>query len=72
MKPLVREIEAIKLRWYGYTKRMDDGMLAKRYLDWKPQGKRPVGRPRKRWSDGIGEAPERKRIRLVDVEEDNV
>ena len=41
VKPLLREIEESKLRWYGHTKRMDDGRMAKRYLEWKPQGKRP-------------------------------
>ena len=48
---------------------MNDGRMAKRYLDWKPRGKRPVGRPRKRWLDGVGEALDRRGIRLADVEE---
>ena len=69
VKPLLRDIEESKLRWYGHTKRMDDGRMAKRYLEWKPRGKRPVGRPRKRWLDGVGEALDRRGIRLADVEE---
>ena len=48
---------------------MDDGRMAKIYLERKPQGKRPVGRPRKRWLDGDGEALDRRGIRLADVEE---
>ena len=60
VKPLLKEIEERKLRWYGHVKRMDEERLPKRYLEWKPQGKRPVGRPRKRWMDGIREALERK------------
>ena len=69
VKPLLREIEESKLRWYGHTKRMDGERLAKRYLEWRPQGKRPVGRPRKRWIDGVGEALERRGTCLTDVEE---
>ena len=49
VKPLLKEIEERKLRWYGHVKRMDEERLPKRYLEWKPQGKRPVGRPRKRF-----------------------
>ena len=49
LKPLMAEIEESKLRWYGHVvKRMDDGWLARRYLEWKQQGERSVGRPRKR------------------------
>ena len=46
VKPLLREIEESKLRWYGHAKRIDDTRLTKRYLEWKPQCKRQVGRPR--------------------------
>ena len=48
---------------------MDDARLPRRYLEWKPQGKRPVGRPRKRWLDGVGEALERRGLRIGDEEE---
>ena len=48
---------------------MDDGRLTRRHLEWKSQGKRPVGRPRKRWLDGIGEALERRGLTIGDVEE---
>ena len=47
---------------------MDEDRIPKRYLVWKPQGKRPVGRPRKRWMDGIREALEKRGIELTDVE----
>ena len=48
---------------------MDDWRLARRYLEWKPQGKRPVGRPLKRWLDGVGEALARRGLQIGDVEE---
>ena len=72
VKPLLREIEESKLKWYGHVKRMDDTRLAKRYLEWKPQGKRPVGRPRKRWIDGVDKALEKRGIRIEDVEEERM
>ena len=72
VKPLLREIEESRLRWYGHIKRMDDVRMAKRYLEWKQQGRRPVGRPRKRWLDGVGEALERREVLLADVEEERM
>ena len=39
VKPLLREIEESRLRWYGHIKRMDDGRMAKIYLEWKPHGR---------------------------------
>ena len=69
-KPLLREIEESSLTWYGHTKWMDDGRMAKRYLEWKPQGRRPVRRPRKRWLYEVEEAIERREVLLGDVEEE--
>ena len=68
-KPILREIEESRLRWYGHAKRMDDEKLSKRYFEWKPQGKKPAGRPRKKWIDGVGEALEKRGTCLTDVEE---
>jgi hypothetical protein len=39
------------LRWTGYAERMGRG--AYRVLVGKPQGRRPLGRPRRRWEDNI-------------------
>ena len=48
--------------------RMDEERLAKINLEWKLQGKRLVGRPKKRWIDGVGEALERRGTCLAKVE----
>ena len=48
---------------------MDDWRLARRYLDWKPKGKRPVGRHRKTRLDGVGKALATRGLRTGDVEE---
>ena len=68
MKPLLKEIDENKLRWFGHVKRMDEERLINRYLEWKPQDKTPVERPRKRRIDGVGEALERRGTCLVEVE----
>ena len=46
--PLLDFIEKGRLRWYGHIMRMDEGRIPRRYLWWRPQGKRPVGRPSSR------------------------
>ena len=33
--------------------RMGEGRGVRRVLVWKPEGQRPVGRPRRRWEDNI-------------------
>ena len=65
--PLLEDIERNKLRWYGHVMRMDDGSKPKKYLEWRPPGKRPVGRPRKRWIEGVGSALERRGTTLREV-----
>ena len=69
VKPLLDEIERNKLKWYGHVMRMGEERLPKKYLLWQPREKRPVGRPRKRWSEGIGVALERRGTTLEEVEE---
>ncbi|XP_033116570.1 uncharacterized protein LOC117116608 [Anneissia japonica] len=51
--PIRNKIEAAQLRWLGHLERMDDSRVAKRCWNWTPCGKRPRGRPRKRWIDTI-------------------
>jgi len=33
--------------------RMVEGRVVHRVVVWKPEGKRPLGRPRRRWEDNI-------------------
>ena len=69
IQPLLEDIERSRLRWYGHVKRMDEGRLPRKYLDWQPARKRPVGRPRKRWKEGVDEALRRRGTSLMEVEE---
>jgi hypothetical protein len=39
------------MRWVGHVARMDEKRKAYRILVEKPEGKRPLRRPRRRWVD---------------------
>ena len=41
------------MRWAGHVARMGDRRGVNRVLVGKPEGKRPLGRPRCRWEDNI-------------------
>ena len=46
---IVRVIKSRRLRWAGHIARMEEGRSAFKILTGKPTGKRPLGRPRRRW-----------------------
>jgi hypothetical protein len=50
---IVRVIKARRLRWAGHVARMGEGRSVYSVLIGKPEGKRPVGRPRRGWEDNI-------------------
>ena len=50
---IVRVIKSTRLRWAGHVARMEEGRSAFKILTGKPTGKRPLGRPRRRWEDNI-------------------
>ena len=62
-------IERSQLRWYGYVKRMEPARYPRKYLDWKPNGKRSRGRPRNRWIQNIGDAVKRRNRTFEEIEE---
>jgi hypothetical protein len=41
------------MRWAGHVERMGEKRNAYRLLVGKPEGKSPLGRPRRRWVDNI-------------------
>ena len=47
------ELSARRMRWAGHVARMGEGRGVHRVLVRKPEGKRPLGRPRRRWEDNI-------------------
>jgi hypothetical protein len=50
---IIRQIKSRRMRWVGHVARMAEGRNVYRVLMGKPEGKRPLGRPRHRWEDGI-------------------
>jgi hypothetical protein len=50
---IIRQIKSRRMRWAGHVARMVGGRNVYRVLVGKPEGKRPLGRPRLRWEDGI-------------------
>jgi hypothetical protein len=49
----VRMIKSIRMRWAGHVARMGEKRGVYRVLVGKPEGKRLLGRPRRRWEDNI-------------------
>jgi hypothetical protein len=50
---IVTVIKARRLRWTGHVARIEEGRGVYRALVGKPEGKRPLGRPGRRWDDNI-------------------
>ena len=42
-----------RMRWAGHVARMEEGRGVHKVLVVKPEGKRPLGKPRSRWEDNI-------------------
>jgi hypothetical protein len=50
---IIRIIKSRKMRWAGHVARMGEKRNAYRLLVGNPEGKRSLGRPRRRWMDNI-------------------
>jgi hypothetical protein len=50
---IIRMMKSRRMRWAGYVARMGEKRNEYRILVGKPEGKRPLGRPRRRWVDNI-------------------
>ena len=48
-----RVIKSRRLTWASHVARMEEGRSVFKILTGKPTGKRPLGRPRRRWEDNI-------------------
>jgi len=49
----VRVVKSRRMRWAGHVARMGEDRGVHRVLVGKPERKRPLGRPRRRWVDNI-------------------
>jgi hypothetical protein len=50
---IVRAIKARRTRWAGHVARMGEARDTYNILVGRPEGRRPLGRPRRRWDDNI-------------------
>ena len=50
---IVRLIKSRRMRWAGHVARMEEGRGVHKVLVGKPEGKRPLGKPRRRWEETI-------------------
>jgi hypothetical protein len=50
---ITRQIKSKRMRWAGHVARMGEERKVYKVLVGKPEGKRPLGRPRHKWEDGI-------------------
>jgi hypothetical protein len=50
---IVRVIKSRRMRWAGHVARMGEGRGDYRVLVGRPEDKRPLGKPRRRWEDNI-------------------
>jgi hypothetical protein len=57
---IIRIMKGTRMTWEGHVARIGERRIACRLLVGKPEGRRPLGRPRRRWLDNI-------RMDLVEV-----
>ena len=50
---IVRMVKSRRMRWAGHVACMGEERGEHTFLVGKPEGKRPLGRPRRRWEDNI-------------------
>jgi hypothetical protein len=50
---IIRMINSRRMRWAGHVASMGERRNAYMILVGKPEGRRPLGRPRRRWVDNI-------------------
>jgi hypothetical protein len=50
---IIQVIKSRRMRWVGHVVHMGEGRGAYRILVGRPEGRRPLGRPRHRWEDNI-------------------
>jgi hypothetical protein len=50
---IIRVIKSRRMRWAGHVAHMGEGRGAYRVLVGRPEERRPLGRPRRRWEDNI-------------------
>ena len=50
---IVKEIKQYQKKWLQHVQRMDTNRLRRQALKYRPEGRRNIGRPKKRWMDQL-------------------
>ena len=50
---LVEEIKQCQKKWLQHVQMMDTNRLRRQALKYRPEGRRNIGRPKKRWRDQL-------------------
>ena len=53
VEPITTFIRSGRLRWYGHVMRKGDEDWVKKCMEYRVEGRRPVGRPRKTWLESV-------------------
>ena len=53
VEPITTSIRSGRLRWYGHVMRKGDEDWVKKCMEYRVEGRRPVGRPRKTWLESV-------------------
>jgi hypothetical protein len=61
---ILDDITRKQLIWYGHVERMGPMRLPEIMINWKPEGRRKRGRPRRTWRDGIYTAMSERGLRM--------
>jgi hypothetical protein len=51
---IINYVKAERLSWFGHINRMPETSIVERIYKWKPFTGRPVGMPKSRWEDNVG------------------
>jgi hypothetical protein len=51
--PDIRQVKSRRMRWAGHVECMGEEGKMYKVLVGKPEGRRPLGTPRRRWEDGV-------------------
>ena len=50
---IVKEIKQYQKKWLQHVQRMGTNRLPRQALEYRPEGRRNIGRPKKRWRDQL-------------------